>query len=75
MFQSPEWLVALCVKKNQVEGADNSRSRGGGDQSPHPTELNKVGAVVAAMRETPVHGAHSSSTARRPDWRPLNREA
>ena len=35
-----------------------------------------VGAVVAAMRETPVHDAHSSSTARRPDdWHPLDREA
>ena len=26
-----------------------------------------VGAVVAVMRATPVHDAHSSSTARRPD--------
>ena len=34
-----------------------------------------VGAVVAAMRATPVHDVHSSSTARRPDWRPLDREA
>ena len=34
-----------------------------------------VGAVVAVMRATPVHDAHSSSTARRPDWRPLDREA
>ena len=34
-----------------------------------------VGAVVAAMRATSVHDAYSSSTARRPDWRPLDREA